>query len=537
MSIDTRVIRAEPHVEVGSLIQRDAGILVERWCHRAIEEQPTAQRVHSEVLRDQLPTFLQAMGRGLMQAGDPAPGQHCESAQEHGEQRWDSGWSLTALVRDYQLLQLVILEYLEATLQRPLRYREVMAVGVFIDDAVAASINTYVASRDEHVRRIDQERAEALQEANRRKDEFMAMLAHELRNPLAPIANSLKILQMLLGAADPAVLQSIDIVERQTNQLARLVDDLLDLARIAQGRFDLRKQPLNLATVLEQAVQTIEPVFKARDQQLAVAFPPQPLSLEADPARLVQVVVNLLNNAAKYTDRGGQIWLTANREEGDAVIRVRDNGLGIPPEMVSRVFDMFVQVEGSRRHAQGGLGIGLTLVQRMVSLHGGSVTCRSDGLGRGSEFLVRLPARLQEHQHPGAESPQKTQTGTSCHLLVIEDQADARDSLAMLLNLLGHRVEVAENGTRGIERAIASQPQVALIDIGLPDVDGYEVARRIRAAIGDRIFLIALTGYGQTEDLHQALDAGFDAHLIKPADFEELGRLLTRAANNHLQSP
>jgi signal transduction histidine kinase/ActR/RegA family two-component response regulator len=530
MSIDTRSIRAEPHPEIGVLIQQNAGLLVERWCRRAVDELPSATRVHYETLRDQLPGFLQGIGRSLTQTGDAAPGQHYKLALEHGEQRWDSGWSLSAVVRDYQLLQLVLLEYLEENLERPLQYREVMAVGVFINDAIAASIGAYVRSRDEHASRIDRERAEALETANRRKDEFLAMLAHELRNPLAPIVNSVKLLQMLLPTADPAILQTIDIIESQTEQITHLVDDLLDLARIAQGRIELRTKQVNLTNVLEQAIQECESDLKAREHQLTVTPPAEPLYLEADPTRLVQVVVNLLNNAAKFTDRGGQIWLTAKREDNGAVITVRDNGIGIPPEMLSCVFDMFVQVDGPRRRTEAGLGIGLTLVHRLVQLHGGTITCDSAGVGQGTEFTIRLPATAR--LRPAAEDAcQKPQVVKPCHILIVEDHGATLDSLARLLKIGGHRIEVAENGAQGIERALESQPQVALIDIGLPDMDGYEVARKLRAALGDRIFLVALTGYGQAEDLRKALEAGFDAHLIKPTDFNELARLLDRAAS------
>ena len=246
LSIDTRVIRAEPHVEIGKLIVRDSAAIVERWLRRAVEEQPAAKRVHSEVLRDSLPTLLRAMGEALQTAGRPESGEHAEASEEHGEQRWDTGWSLSELVRDYQLLRLVILEALEETLARPLRYREVMAVGVFIDDAVAASTVAYVTSRDEDIRKIDLERAAALQDANRRKDEFIAALAHELRNPLAPLVNSIKVMQLLIDGEQPAVLDAIDVVDRQARQLTRLVDDLLDLARIAEGRLELRKTQLDL---------------------------------------------------------------------------------------------------------------------------------------------------------------------------------------------------------------------------------------------------------------------------------------------------
>jgi signal transduction histidine kinase/ActR/RegA family two-component response regulator len=530
MSIDTGVIRSEPHSEIGCLLERNAGLLVERWCHVARTEQPTAKRVHHDVLRDQLLTLLQATGRSLRQAGNREPHQLGESAFEHGEQRWDCGWSLAELIRDYQILQLVILEYLEETLDRPLRHREVMAVGVFINDAVAASIATYVSSRDAETRRIEHERTVALEEANRRKDEFIAMLAHELRNPLAPIQNSAQMLRLRLTTADPVVLQAVDVVQRQTKQLIRLVDDLLDLARIAQGRFELRKTQVNLGTVLDQAIQMTNPDFKVREHRFTATLPAAPLYVEADPERLIQIVINLLHNAAKYTERSGQIWLSAERDGDHAVIRVRDTGIGIPPEMLARIFDLFTQLEGAHRLSQGGLGIGLTLVRRLVELHEGSITAESAGLGHGSEFVVRLPALVKTLTVAPAQRNAEPVIRAPCHLLIVEDNADARDSLATLLGFSGHHVEIAETGLRGIEKAIASKPQAALIDIGLPDVNGYEVAKRVRAELGNHIFLIALTGYGQSDDLRRALDAGFDAHIIKPADFAELGRLLARAS-------
>jgi signal transduction histidine kinase/CheY-like chemotaxis protein len=527
VSIDTRVIRAEPHVEIGMLIQRDGASIVERWLRRVVVEQPNAKRVHDEVLRDSVPKLLQAMGHALKTGDDPEPAYNAEAPQEHGEQRWDTGWSLSELVRDYQILRLVILEYLEEVLARPLRYREGMAVGVFIDDAVAASIVAYVASRDADMRQIDEARAEALQDANRRKDEFIAALAHELRNPLAPLVNSIRVLQLLVDAEKRAELDAIEVIDRQARQLTRLVDDLLDLARIAEGRLELRRTHLDLTMVLEQAVQTSDPMLKARGHQLTVEQSPVPLVLEADAARLIQIFVNLLNNAAKYTDRGGRLWLSAARDGNEAVIRVRDNGIGIPPEMISRVFDMFVQTDVSRRRSQEGLGIGLTLVRRLVELHGGTVSVQSAGVGQGCEFVVRLPVQTEAVSTPqfGVRHP----TPASCHLLLIEDHVDARESMATLLTLHGHRVDVAEDGRQGIARALATRPQAALIDIGLPDLSGYEVAQRLRAELGDQIMLIALTGYGQTDDLRKALDAGYDGHLVKPGDFDELAHLLARA--------
>ena len=343
------------------------------------------------------------------------PASTAKPALQHGEQRWDTGWSLTEVVRDYQLMQLVILEYLEETLGRPLYCREMMAVGVFIDDAIAASIATYVAHRDEDVRRVERERAQTFEEANRRKDEFLAMLGHELRNPLAPIQNSVRIIRALLQSPHPSVSMAIDVVDRQTVQLVRLVDDILDLARIGKGQFELRSARVDLTTMLEQAVQTSEPMLKSRSHELNVSLPQAAVELDADPERLVQIVGNLLNNAAKYTEPGGHIWLAGEREGDSAVIRVKDDGLGVPADMQSRVFDLFTQVEGSRDHAQGGLGIGLTLVRRLAEQHGGTVACRSAGLGQGSEFIVRLPLAAEAGEADG-----KPEAPASGGLVIVE---------------------------------------------------------------------------------------------------------------------
>ena len=531
MSIDIREIRAEPHTEIGIRLQRDASALAERWCERAQEEIPDAKHVHRETLRDQLPRFISAIGRGLNQSGDSSNVLHCGPALEHGEQRWNNNWSLPALVRDYQLLQLVILEYLEETLDRPLQYREIMAVTVYIDDAIAASITRYIETRDEHSRRLDRERLHELQETNRRKDEFIAILAHELRNSLAPIVTSTNLLQLMLKSADPTVKETVEIIGRQAKQVTCLVDDLFDLARIAQGRFELRKSRLDLNSILDQAMQSTRELFDARGHRLHVKLPVVPLYVDADPARLIQIIVNLLSNAAKYTEPGGKAWLTAEQIGDEAVIKVRDTGVGIPPEMISRVFDMFVQVDESLHHTKGGLGIGLTLVQRLTELHGGTVTCLSPGLGEGSEFVIRLNASKELAEIPSPDSFPESTAGVSCRLMIVEDQADTRKAMAALLEKLGHSVEVAEDGATGIERSLHFKPQIALIDIGLPDLNGYEVAKRLRTVFANDIVLVALTGYGQEDDLRAALDAGFDAHLTKPADIRELTRLISRVAN------
>jgi signal transduction histidine kinase len=399
MNIDTELIRSEPHVEIGSALQRNTKSIVDRWCRLAQDKQPSAQRVHYAVLRDDLPAFLEAMAHALRnEGGDAEPHR---KAKEHGSQRWESGWSVSEVVRDYQLLRLVILESLEENLARPLYNRESMAVGVFIDDAIAASIARYVADRDDHLSRLERERVQALADLGRRKDEFLAILGHELRNPLAPIRNSIAILKKLLVTPHPAVASSIDVLDRQSDQLCRLVDDLLDLARISRGEFELRKTRFDVRTAIDQALQTTEPLIVSRGHRVEVRLPGVPLYVEADPNRICQVIANLLSNAAKYTQPGGIIRLAVGADGADIVIRVRDSGIGIAPEMLSRVFELFARVDQPQPGGLDGLGIGLALVQRLVQQHGGTITAHSAGLDEGAEFIVRLPADAPGDTVPG----------------------------------------------------------------------------------------------------------------------------------------
>jgi signal transduction histidine kinase/ActR/RegA family two-component response regulator len=524
MSTDVQVIRAERHEEVGALIKRDAVILLENWCRRAIEEQPHAKRVHHDVLRDRLASLLRAMGNSLSASEDGEASPHCIPAAEHGEQRWETGWSLPEVVRDYQILRLVIVDHLTHTLHRPLRHREVMAIGLALDEAITASVQVYVSSRDEYVGQVESERLEALQAADRRKDEFLAILGHELRNPLASVLNSVAVLR-LSAPNDAQIAQAGGIVERQIQQMVRLIDDLLDVTRISQGKLELRKQRFDVAVAVEQALQTVRPLIEARQHQLTVQLPSESLWVEADEARLVQVLVNLLNNAAKYTDPGGKIVLTGEHYDSLAVIRVRDNGIGIDPEMLGHVFELYTQLDPGRDRSRGGLGIGLTLVRRLVELQGGQVAAFSPGKGQGSEFVVKLPACSSESEPVKSAAKAAPQQAT-VRILIIEDDDDARATLQLLLQFAGHRVETAPGGAQGLAMARAGAPQVILVDIGLPEMDGYEVARALRKEFGKNIFLLALTGFGQSEDQRQALEAGFDAHLTKPVDLEALSRLL-----------
>jgi PAS domain S-box-containing protein len=380
------------------------------------------------------------------------------------------------------------------------------------------------------VRDITEEKraAEALQEANRRKDEFLAMLAHELRNPLTPIRAGLHVLRM--PQPDDATVEKVkDLMEQQVHHLTRLVDDLLDVSRITRGKIALRKEAVDLAAGVDHAVQTVRPLLDSQHHTLTVALPGEAVHLEADPTRLEQILVNLLNNAAKYTRPGGHVSLAVERANGTAVIRVRDTGVGMSADLLPKVFDLFTQADRTLDRAQGGLGIGLTLVRRLVELHGGSVEAHSEGPGQGSEFVVCLPAlpgRPAETEPPREAIPRPTEL---LRILVVEDDADVAEMLQVLLELWGHEVRVVCDGPTALVADRTFQPEVILLDIGLPGMDGYEVARQLRQQHGPaRPLLVAVTGYGSREDKRQAHRVGFDLHLTKPIDPEQLEALLAR---------
>ena len=365
-----------------------------------------------------------------------------------------------------------------------------------------------------------------LKEADSKKDEFLAVLAHELRNPLAPLLNALEILKRGEGNGD--VLQQVrSTLERQLGQLARLVDDLLDVNRIARGKLELRKGRVELASVVRQAAEASRPLAERAGHDLSVSLPPEPVYLYADPARLTQVFGNLLNNACKYTEPGGRIRLTAVRQGGEAVVSLKDTGLGIPPDKLAGIFEMFTQIERSLERSQGGLGIGLTLVKRLTEMHGGSVRAYSEGPGRGSEFVVRLPVLVEEPKERVPGSAAEQAPVTRLRILIVDDNRDATASLAMLLKLTGNETRTAHDGLEAVEAAATFRPDVALLDIGLPKLSGYDVCRRIREQPwGKGMVLIALTGWGLDEDRRLSRDAGFDHHMVKPVDFDALLSLL-----------
>ncbi|HEU5437132.1 MAG TPA: ATP-binding protein [Telluria sp.] len=376
---------------------------------------------------------------------------------------------------------------------------------------------------------------EQLSCADRSKDEFLATLAHELRNPLAPMRNALEILKMKSVAAHGND-RLLEIFDRQLYQLTHLVDDLMEVSRITQGRMELRRTPLPLAAVMQSAVADVEGMIESCAHRLHLSLPDETLVVDADLTRLTQVITNLLTNACKYTPGGGDIWLSGASEGEVAVISVRDTGIGIPEDALSSIFEMFSQLEPALTRSRGGLGIGLALVRGLVDLHGGTVSASSAGTGQGSEFVVRLPLTRQAVAAGEEQAPRSA--GERQRVLVVDDNADAADTLSMALELHGYEAGTAYTAESGLELAAASAPRVALLDIGLPDMNGYELARRIRTAPwGKDIVLIAATGWGQASDKQRARDAGFDHHLTKPIDFEALSEILTAALSRVLPPP
>ncbi len=371
----------------------------------------------------------------------------------------------------------------------------------------------------------DRMRAEnALRDADRRKDEFLATLAHELRNPLAPIRSGLEIAKDADASSDQ-LQQAQSIMERQLDHLVRLVDDLLDISRITCDKLVLHKAPAELAPIAHQAVDACRSTIEEGGHELTVDLPPTPVYIDADAVRLNQVFINLLNNACKYSDRPGRIRLSAERLENDVIVRVQDSGIGIAPDMLSQVFGMFEQADRSLERTRGGLGVGLTLAKRLVEMHGGSIHARSAGLGHGSEFLVRLPI-LQEAQQQETRRAGASLT-TAHRILIVDDNRDAAISLAMLLRIAGNETCTAHDGLEAIETAKRIRPDAILLDIGLPNLNGYDVCRNIREQLSDkRVVIIALTGWGQDEDRRKSREAGFDAHLVKPIKHEVLLELL-----------
>lgn len=367
---------------------------------------------------------------------------------------------------------------------------------------------------------------EQLADADRRKDEFLAMLGHELRNPLAPVTTALQLMRM--HSDEPLrVARARETIERQVEHMTRLIDDLLDVSRITRGKIELRQEAVVLSTLVARAIEATRPVIDERGHRLTLDLPDETVTLSGDPARLEQVLANLLNNAAKYTDVGGRLWLRAFVEAGELVLSVKDNGADLTPTIQGRVFDLFVQGPEMRAYARGGLGIGLTLVRRLVEMHGGTVDARSDGPGQGSEFVVRLPIRpVTKVASNGHSSNETLDALPKRRILVVDDNVDAADALAELLRDYGHDVHAVHDGPSAMEQAGLHRPDIVLLDIGMPGFDGYEVARRMRSELGLKATLVAVTGYGEARHRRQSREAGFDQHVTKPVDVRKLETLL-----------
>jgi signal transduction histidine kinase/ActR/RegA family two-component response regulator len=370
---------------------------------------------------------------------------------------------------------------------------------------------------------------EALRDASQRKDEFLALLAHELRNPLAPIRTSVQLLR-LEGLSPAQRERSRVIIERQVDHLVRLIDDLLDVSRISRGVITLRTETLDVGEVLARAVETTRPLIDARGLELSLDMPDGDLHVCGDATRLAQAVGNLLHNATKYTDPTGHIWLSAVRDGRFAAIRVRDDGTGIPAEMLSRIFDMFVQVDRGDGTSHGGLGLGLALVRRLIDLHGGSVEATSPGPGLGTEVVMRLPlVESPQDAVRGASAPAASAARPFLRVLVVDDNRDAADALGLLIQLHGHEVRIAYGGREALETGPVFEPQIVLLDLGMPDFDGYDTARQLRQERwGRRAMVVALTGWGQAQDRRRTAEAGFDLHLVKPVGDTELVSALAR---------
>ena len=366
----------------------------------------------------------------------------------------------------------------------------------------------------------------ALRNADRRKDEFLATLAHELRNPLAPIRHSLEIL--LRSEGDPRLFRhATEILGRQLSHMIRLIDDLLDISRITRDKLQLRRMRVDLASIVRHAVEASRPLAERDQQTIDVTLPDQPIYLDGDPVRLTQVFSNLFNNACQYTEPGGRIWLTAERQKDEVVLLVRDSGIGMPADQLDGIFEMFAQVDEDSERPRRGLGIGLTLVRRLVQLHGGTVTARSEGRGLGSEFEVRLPI-LEAEPELDEPAPINAPDGGTRHILVVDDNRDSAESIATLLQMSGHQTSIVHDGLAAVEAAERIRPDVVLLDVGLPKISGIDACRRIRShPWGKSIVIVALTGWGQENDRRSTKEAGFDAHLVKPVNYDELLQLLS----------
>ncbi|WP_169979977.1 ATP-binding protein [Tautonia rosea] len=517
MTPSTHAIRDRNHADLGAILRRDAEAILDTWAERAIAQGHGRPGAHREELRDDLDDFLRALGDDLS-GGNDSPR---EEAVAHGRYRWKVGWELQDVVIDYQLLRIVILDHLHQALGHEPGFEQVVAIGVHIDDAIARAVVAYV----EH-------QAAQLQQAHQRLNEFLGVLGHELRNPLGTIAVGLQ-LARLSGPIQGDLADAVEGISRGVLTMTRLMDDMLDVARVTRGDLEIRRSRIALAEVVSSAVASTRSIVDESRHRLTVSLPDDPMTIEADPTRLEQVIVNLITNAAKYTDPGGLIEVLGHCDPRQAVIQIRDNGHGIDPEFLPHLFDLFAQAP---EHNGRGLGIGLALVRNLIERHGGTISAQSDGIGQGSTFTIRLPLADQAVSTLAGPTPEATAESGSVsasmprRILIVDDERDAARLLALLLEQEGHEVSVAFDGTSALAEVERMQPDLVLLDLGLPDLDGRDVAQRIIDSSGsDRPVIVALTGFspgqrpGETP-LEQ--DACFDLFLTKPVEAESLARVL-----------
>jgi signal transduction histidine kinase/CheY-like chemotaxis protein len=407
------------------------------------------------------------------------------------------------------------------------RVIELARLNAGLDFAIADAVEWFVSERERRLLALAHREVELAREADQRKSDFLAVLSHELRNPLAPILNGLYVLDRAAPGSEPAG-RAREVVYRQTRHLTKLVDDLLDTTRLSHGKIELHCERVELGDLARSTVDDHREIFQQRGLSVSLEVAPGPVSVEGDPIRIAQVLSNLIQNAAKFTPVGGKVSVAIQADDDHAFLRVRDNGVGMAQDVVAHVFEAFVQARQDVARQQGGLGLGLALVKGLVELHGGSVSAHSAGVGHGSEFLVELPLATRSPAPASGPRPE-TNPPPSRLILIIEDNMDAGDALAQMLELSGHRTRVARDGQSGIALAREIKPDVVLCDIGLPDMDGYEVARQLRADEGlSALRVVALTGYAQSEDRQRVRQAGFHAHLAKPATLDDLNELLAR---------
>ena len=517
-------------MRLADFIRDHTEAILQEWEDFARTIEPAASSMTTKALRNHAADMLKCVANDLETAQsrqeeiDKSHGLELktlqtEAGEQHGIARLDSQFTIEQLASEYRALRSSVLRlWSEAnTTSSATDIGDIVRFNEAIDQLLAASIFSFAKAT-----------REALEAEKARKDQFLAMLAHELRNPLSPISAAATLLKMA-KSNDPVVINASNIISRQVAHMATLVDDLLDVSRVTRGTIELKREPLDLRQVILDAVEQVTPVIEARHHVLAVAELPQPVTTEGDRKRLVQVVTNLLTNAAKYTPESGRIALTLDVYSDQVAITVEDNGIGMAPEFVPHVFDVFTQAERTSDRTSGGLGLGLALVKSLTELHGGKATCSSPGLGKGSRFTIWLPKQaVDESRIERRRSPREHfSAAEKLKIMVVDDNVDAASMLAHLLEAAGHEVIVANEGREAIGASKAAAPDVFVLDIGLPDIDGREVARNLRAQPEtSQAVLIALTGYGLAQDREQIVAAGFDYHLVKPVDSKRLSGLL-----------